>query len=144
MDPVTLVVAAPCGLPRRLAAMVYDAFLLLAVLFVATFPVLPLTGGEPVAAGNRLYGAYLLGVIYLYFAWQWVRGGRTLGMRAWRLRLVTEDGGRPGWRAATLRFVGAVFSWLPAGLGFLSGLVRADGRAWHDRVSGTRLIVEER
>lgn len=134
--------SAPCPLPRRLAAMLYDAFLLLAVLFVATFPVLPLTGGEPVAAGNRLYGTYLLLVIYLYFVWQWVHGGRTLGMRAWRLRLVSESGARPGWRACTLRFAGSVLCWVPAGLGFLSGVVRADGRAWNDRLSGTRLVVE--
>lgn len=133
---------ASCGLARRLGAMLYDSLLLLAVLFVATFAVLPLTGGEPVASGNPLYAAYLLGVVYLYFTWQWVRGGRTLGMQAWRVRVVTACGARPGWRACTMRFLGSVLCWAPAGLGFLSGVGRPDGRAWHDRLSGTRLIVE--
>lgn len=131
-----------CGLPRRAAAMLYDALLLLGVLFVATFPVLPLTGGEPVPAGNPLYSAYLLAVTYLYFVVSWRRGGRTLGMRAWHLRLVTMNGDRPGWGACTLRFLGALVCWLPAGMGFLSGLVRPDRLAWHDRLSGTRLILE--
>lgn len=135
-------ISAP--MPRRAAAMLYDALLLLAVLFVATFPVLPLTGGEPVPSGNPLYSAYLLGVAYLYFVLQWVRGGRTLGMGAWRVRLVATDGGQPGWGPCTLRFLGALACWLPAGLGFLSGVARPDGLAWHDRLSGTRLIVESR
>lgn len=134
-------VPSPCRLPRRLAAMLYDALLLTAVLFVATFAVLPLTGGEPVHSGNHLYRAWLLGVTYLYFAGQWVRG-RTLGMRAWRIRLVVEAGGPPGWGPCTVRFVIALLCWLPAGLGYLSGITRADQRAWHDRLSGTRLVVD--
>jgi uncharacterized RDD family membrane protein YckC len=132
----------PCGILRRLAAMGYDTLLLLAVLFLATAVLLPFTGGHAIASGNPLYAAYLASVIYIYLSWQWTRGGHTLGMRAWRVRLVDEAGATPGWRAATLRFAAALLCWIPAGLGFLSGIARADGRAWHDRLSGTRLVVD--
>jgi len=133
---------AACGLPRRFGAMLYDSLLLLAVLFVATFAVLPLTGGAAVSSGNPLYAGYLLFITYLYFAGQWVRGGRTLGMRAWRIRLRKPGGGAPDWRACSIRFAAALLSWVPAGLGFFSGVGRPDQLAWHDRISGTLLLVE--
>ena len=119
--------------------MLYDGLLLLAVLFVATFPVLPLTGGAAVSSGNPVYAGYLLLITYLYFAGQWVRGGRTLGMRAWRIRLRGPDGGAPGWCACSIRFAAALLCWAPAGLGFFSGVGRPDRLAWHDRISGTWL-----
>ncbi len=34
----------------------------------------------------------MIGVIYLFFAYFWVHGGQTLGMRAWRFRLLRDDG----------------------------------------------------
>ena len=133
---------AACALPRRFGAMVYDGLLLLSILFVATFAVLPLTGGAAVASGNPFYAGYLLLIAYLYFAGQWTRGGCTLGMRAWRIRLCKQDGSVPGWSACSLRFVAAMLCWTPAGLGFFSGIGRPDRLAWHDRISGTWLEAE--
>ena len=135
----------PCGLVRRLAAMTYDGLLLFAVLFMATLAVLPLTGGDAIPSGNSPYASYLLLITYFYFAGQWVHGGRTLGMRAWRIRLLKRDGGAPGWSACSVRFAAALLCWAPAaGLGFLSGVCRPDRLAWHDRLSGTWLQIEPR
>lgn len=122
--------------------MTYDGLLLTGVLCVATLPLLSLTGGEAISSGNPLYPAYLLGISWLYFTAQWTRGGQTLGMRAWRIRLIANGGGGAGWGPCSTRFAAALLCWLPAGLGFLSGIGRADGLPWHDRLSGTRLIVD--
>ena len=59
----------PVGLPRRLAAVAYDAFLLFALLFVATALLLPFSGGQAISSSNGLYPLYLLAVSYLYFTW---------------------------------------------------------------------------
>jgi uncharacterized RDD family membrane protein YckC len=133
---------AACGLPRRLGAMLYDSLLVQAVLFMATLALMPFTEGEAVPSANHVYPAYLLFVAYIYFTGQWVRGGQTLGMRAWRIRLATMDGAAPGWLSCSLRFAASILCWLPLGLGFLSGLVRTDRLAWNDRLSRTRLAVE--
>jgi uncharacterized RDD family membrane protein YckC len=64
----------------------------------------------------------------------------TLGMRAWRVRIVHETGGRPGWGASLARFA---LSWLSAaclGLGFAWSLFDHSKRCWHDIGSRTRLI----
>jgi uncharacterized RDD family membrane protein YckC len=128
------------SLLRRLASIVYDALVVTAVLLIAAVPVV-LLAQETLSAypGRLLFQAYLLLVVFVFFAGFWVHGGQTLGMRAWRLRLTNTVGGNISWKQATLRFGAALLSWLPAGLGFLWVLLDRDGCAWHDRLSGTRL-----
>lgn len=136
----------PAGLLRRCGALLYDLLLLAAVLMVVTALFLPFTGGEAVtSAGNPLlewtYRVALLGTIVLFFGAFWTGRGQTLGMAAWRLRVEREDGGRLTWGDTVRRLGTAVLSWLPAGLGYLWILVDPQRRAWHDRLSHTRVIV---
>lgn len=120
--------------------MTYDALLVVALMMVgAAFVVLP-AGGE-IAAGNVLFQCYLLTLWYLYFALFWQVGGQTVGMKAWRVAIRTEQGDRPGWRKTLVRFFMAFVSLAPAGLGFFWSLFDRQRRSWHDLASGTRLIV---
>lgn len=128
------------GLGRRLAAMAYDAMLVVAVLFAATAAVIPLTGGEAIHPHHPLYTGYLVAVVFAYFGWFWTHGGQTLGMRAWRLRLVSAAGTPVGWRLALLRFAAAALSWLPCAAGYLWIAVDSGKLAWHDHLSGTYLV----
>jgi uncharacterized RDD family membrane protein YckC len=128
------------GLGRRFASILYDALLLGSVLFMATFPALVFTGGEPVAPGNPLYLGWLLLIAYFYFAWPWTHGGQTLGMKSWGVRVCTAGGGALGWRQASARFCLAALSWGLLGGGFLAALGNAERIALHDRWSGTVLI----
>ncbi len=127
--------------------MAYDGALLISVLFLATALLMPFTGGA-ITSGNQLFRIYLLIWSYLYFCWPWVKGGQTLGMRAWRIRVIQADGGRLGWKHATLRFFLAIVSWLLAGAGYLWSLFDEQQRTLHDRLSRTRLeamtIVKDR
>lgn len=127
------------SLLRRCGAMLYDGLLLLALLFLVTLPFIAARGGEPVDPGDPAYRLSLIVLVYLFFVVFWSHYGRTLGMQSWRLRLETASGEPPGVRAASIRFVAAILSWLPAGLGFVWQLFDADKLTWHDRLSGTRL-----
>ena len=137
MDPTQ-----SAGLGRRLLAIVYDAIIVLALLFVASVPVVVLTGG-PVEQ-SLLYRSslqiYELLVAFAFFGGFWHHGGQTLGMRAWRIRIVRDDGTAIGWRDAAVRFLVAIVSWAVFGFGFLWSLVDAERRTWHDIASNTRLI----
>lgn len=128
------------SLIRRLGAMLYDSLLLLALLFLATLPFIAARGGEPVESGNPAYRLTLIMVVYLFFVIFWSRYGRTLGMQSWRLRIETANGEPPDARQASIRFVAAILSWLPVGLGFIWQLFDADNLTWHDRLSNTRLV----
>ncbi len=131
----------PPGLPRRLGAMAYDALLLLAILMMLSYPYVWLTGGaKPGLVVKTLYQLYLLAICFLFYGGFWVRGGQTLGMRTWRIKLVRQDGGPITWTIAFKRFVYAWLSLLCLGLGFIWVLHDRDKLAWHDRWSGTRLI----
>ena len=126
---------------RRIAAMLYDGLLVLALLFIATLPFIALRGGEPVEGNeNLVYRAVLGLVIYVFFVGFWMRSGRTLGMQSWRLQLETTHGGEISLAAASIRFFAAIVSWLPAGLGFLWSLWDKDRLTWHDRLSGTHIV----
>ena len=133
------------GLPRRLAAMLYDALLVLALLFLATIPFIAVRGGEPVeSGGNLFYQATLVLVVYLFFAGFWSRSGRTLGMQSWRLQLETREGQVPSFARASLRFLASLVSLLPLGLGFLWQLWDPQRLTWHDRISGTHIVYYPR
>lgn len=132
----------PAHLLRRLGAILYDSLLWFAVLFLAGLP-LPLipeaTRLEPWARYATL--VYLVLVSFLFFGWFWTHGGQTLGMRAWRLRVVADDGRPMSWKLAWRRFAWSLLSWLTAGLGFIWSLFDRERLAWHDRLSGTRLVL---
>lgn len=133
------------GILRRLAALVYDSLLLLALLMVFTGLSLFLTHGEavtPQTAGvwEYVYRAGLSLVIAAYFVGNWMHSGQTLGMRAWHIRVVDERGGRLTAGPACLRFILAVAAWLPAGLGVWWMYVDPQHLALHDRLAKTRLL----
>ncbi len=130
----------PAGLLRRLAAAVYDALLLCGVLLVFTTATWAARGGREIAPGTLWFQVALLGVVAVFFGWFWTHGGQTVGMLAWKIRVVRRDGGALGWREAAVRFAAAIAALAPLGLGFLWALVDRDGLTWHDRLSGTRLV----
>ena len=75
-----------------------------------------------------------------YAVVSWRRGGQTLGMRPWRLKVVATDSLTPTWRALWLRYAVGTLSLLLGGLGFWWAWVDRDKLAWHDRVSRTRMV----
>jgi uncharacterized RDD family membrane protein YckC len=138
------------GLLRRLAAMLYDLILLFGMLLLAvTLVVVPyqaLGGGAFPREGwlYHLHQIYLLCVTGGYYLFFWSRGGQTLGMRAWRFRLVRDDGGRASLGDALRRLLWAALTLAPAGLGLLWMLLDRDGLAWYDRLSHTRPVMTAR
>lgn len=77
-----------------------------------------------------------------YATISWRRGGQTLGMRPWRLRVVGVNGAAPSWRALWTRYAVGTASLLLGGAGFWWAWVDRDRLTWHDRASGTRMRRE--
>ena len=125
----------------RLLALVYDLFPALALWFVTGAVAVALHRGEPVHADTPA-GWLELVVLWLvtgaYATLSWRRGGQTIGMRPWRLRVVAAADA-PSWRAMVLRYVVGTLSLLLGGLGFWWAWIDRDRLTWHDRASGTRI-----
>jgi uncharacterized RDD family membrane protein YckC len=130
----------PAGLGRRLAALLYDSLLLLALWFIAVAIVLPLNRGEAFAPHNPLLTTYLLFISFCFYGWFWMHGGQTLGMRAWRLQLRNLRPGPMSWWQVLLRFLVAVPCGALFGLGYLWILVDRKHLSWHDRLSETTVV----
>ena len=136
-------IAKPVALWRRLAAACYDSLIVLALWFIGTALVMPLSHGaitpeHPLA--EFLYQLYLLTIGYGFFAGFWLKDGQTLGMLAWRVKLVSSrDGGRVEFRQTLVRYLAAILSWVCLGMGFWWSLFDREKKTWHDRLSGTEL-----
>ena len=124
------------GLARRLGSMLYEALLLFAVAFFAGFAFYFASRGAPLEGWLlRAHQLFLVAVLAAYFLWCWLRGGQTLAMKAWRVRLVGVSPGR-----ALLRFLLAL-ALVPTGASLVWALVDRDGQFLHDRLAGTRLVL---
>lgn len=132
------------GLLRRLGALFYDSLLLIGVWFFATACVLPLNRGEAFMPGEWLFSVYLILVAFLFFGWFWTHGGQTLGMRAWKIRVVSRAGGNITWVQALVRFSGAALSFGAAGIGIWWILFSPENNAWHDCLSRSRIVWMDR
>lgn len=156
--------AAP-GIARRIFSMLYEATLLFAVAFIATWLFQFAAGGAIVTGWQRTaLQAYLAAVFAAYFMWCWLRGGQTLAMKAWGIRLVVPGKTRvpPAVAIKRLVFAGAfVGAFCAALLGafmhrnpwiaFITLAISGSGMGWalfdrdrqflYDRLAGTRLVL---
>ena len=104
MSPLAVPPFAPAR-SRRFASMMYEGVLLFAVVFLADYLFDTLTQSKH---GLTLRGArqvWLFFAIGVYFLVCWARGGQTLPMKAWHIRLVALDGTPARFRQLVLRLV---------------------------------------
>ncbi len=123
---------------RRLAAAMYDGFLLLALYFILGWVLVLLNDGAAVEGPWMFW--FLIFVAWAFFAKFWCYPGQTLGMQVWKMKLVSENDQAVTLRQASVRFLLSLVSWAAFGLGFLWCLVDKDGRSWHDKLSQTKLV----
>ncbi|MFW5450673.1 MAG: RDD family protein [Methylophagaceae bacterium] len=127
------------SLLRHLGIMLYDTLLLLSILLLASLLAVALNGGNAIGQGNPFFFVYLLAVCYLFYGWFWTHGGQTLGMRSWKVYIITTDDSAISWQRAFIRFAIALISYLPAGLGIWWQYLGKDKQSWADLFSGTQL-----
>ena len=106
--------AVPAVLGWRLLALVYDLVISIAFLFaVSALSLAVKPDHRPVEPGTPdalVVFIALWAAIGAYAVVSWRRGGQTIGMRPWRLQVVTAEGDRPPWRALLIRYMMISFS----------------------------------
>jgi len=130
---------------RRIAALVYDVFPLVGLWMLTTFVYL-FAAGRHYDPAHPEWGARLglqvalLAITAAYFVISWARAGQTIGMRAWKLKLLREDGSKIGVLPALARFSLALLSLAIVGIGFWWALFDAQNRTLHDRICKTVMV----
>jgi uncharacterized RDD family membrane protein YckC len=126
----------------RLLALFYDLWPVVAIWMATAALFTVLHGNQPLAAFSLgQIGLWLMCWVLtgIYAVLSWRRGGQTLGMRPWRLRVTDRDGAPALVRALLLRYLAGTVSLLFAGAGFWWAWLDRERLTWHDRCSGTRL-----
>jgi len=139
------------GLMRRMAALLYDGFLVAAIWMVLGFALQLIVGTESnqlvdgAVQTDPVLDAILFTIMVAsssgFYIWFWIRSGQTLGMIAWRIKLESVDGGLIGFKQGAIRYVAAWPAFFLFGLGYFSMYLEHNGDATHDRVSGSKVIL---
>jgi uncharacterized RDD family membrane protein YckC len=129
------------GLLRRMASVVYEALLLIPVLFISAYLFLALTQSADGWLKRPLFQAWLVCVLAVYFIYCWLHGGQTLAMKTWRIRLARADGEKISLRQGVARFLAALWGVFLLGVGFWWAFIDRDRQFLHDRLCGTRLFT---
>jgi uncharacterized RDD family membrane protein YckC len=77
---------------------------------------------------------------FVYFAYSWSVGGKTIGMAVLGVRVVRADGRDVEPRQAIIRTLALPLSILLLGLGFIGILLQREHRALHDLIAGTAVV----
>lgn len=120
------------------AAVVQGTLLLVAALLAL---VASLVGGITLDGVEQLLaGAAWLTATAAYFVVWWSLDGRTLGLRAMQLAVITADGSPPSPMRSVIRVVWLGLCIVPLFAGFLPALVDDRRRGLHDMVAGTAVV----
>jgi uncharacterized RDD family membrane protein YckC len=116
--------------------MLYESLLLFAVAFFAGWVFYFASGGRDATRGPLRHElqVFILVVFAAYFLWCWLRGGQTLAMRAWRIRLVHVSPGKALYRF----FLALIF--VPTGISLVWAFFDREKQFLHDRLAGTSLV----
>lgn len=135
------IASEPAGVARRLAAAAYDLLPLAALWMAGTALIMPFAGGGEIAPRTFAYQAWLFAIAFVYYTLSWQRGGQTIGMRAWRIRVVSGDATTMTWARMGLRFGVALVALAALGAGVFAGVLDARRRMWHDRAARTEVVL---
>lgn len=139
-DAAARPVAYPAAPAWRLLALLYDILPLIPLVLGVSALFLWINGGQTIERKPGLQWIEALAtwlVIGAYFVVSWQRGGQTMGMRPWRLRVVCANGRAPGPRALWLRYAAAT---LTPVVGLLWAFFDRERRALYDRAAGTSFV----
>ncbi|MEP0174507.1 MAG: RDD family protein [Paraglaciecola sp.] len=144
------------GFFRRLAAMIYDllvavaigmcAGLIMLICFLVLFESNIINKGghehfmdlmQASVVYPMILQAWVAFWVVIFFLWFWRNGGQTIGMRAWRLRLFSTNDKPFGYGRALLRLICSL-----GGLGTLLVLVDVKSKlSLQDRLTNTEILV---
>jgi uncharacterized RDD family membrane protein YckC len=101
-----------CPLWRRLMALIYDLVAVIAIVMVVGLLCQLATRGRLIATSGQIHIAWWYQplqalVVAAYFIVSWRRGGQTLGMRPWRIRVTASNGLQASLTQAFVRLIAA-------------------------------------
>ena len=146
------------SLGKRLLAIFYDVLITFFLSFIITLVVqtliielglvelesVQISKAESISAIpidsaiNTFLRSLWLIIPFLYFLYYWTKQGRTLGMKVWKINIISSNQLPITWLQSSIRFFSALL-----GLGYVWMIFDKDNIPLQDRISKTRLIKLE-
>lgn len=134
---------------RRLAALGYDTLILLAISFLygAVATGIGVLLGWHDADYQPMFRHWLFTLgwalsLAAFYIWFWHKSGQTIGMRAWRLKLVERSHPlrTPPWHLCGMRALISPPIIILGGIAYWYKFINARGDCLHDKLSHTQVI----
>jgi len=142
----------PFSIIRRLAALLYDSLISIALLMTTTGLYMLVSsiimGADEYKAMNDsgqtmhdpVLSSLLFITLFIFFGYFWTKNGQTLGMQVWHLRVQNKDNSHISWNQALLRFMTAIPSLGLIGLGYLWSIFDKESRTWPCLISESEIV----
>ena len=127
---------------RRLLALFYDLLLIAGILLSFTLLTVIINGGAIssfLGSNLMLLSYFLISFIFYIYFW-YFNDGQTLGMQAWKIKLVADDNQAISIKSMLQRLVFGLLFGSIAGLNFFVILFRSDKRSLNDIFSKTKIV----
>lgn len=134
---------------KRFMAMLYDSFLVVAISMaygatvtaVSAFQSSNMTKDySPTVSGLGFQLGWVL-TLFIFYYYFWRKAGQTVGMKAWRLKIVSNNNERLSLTQCLTRFFGGFISFVLLGAGFWWALIDNKKATAHDKMSNSRIVV---
>lgn len=124
---------------KHFAAFIYDVFPIAGIFLLTSLIVLLVRNGVEVERYSLWFTTVLLAEVALYYIYSWKLGGQTLGMRAWKIKIIPNKSNQHQltWGQAIARFFVGILSTALLGLGLFWKILSQSNRSWMDLVSGS-------
>lgn len=107
---------------RRIAASIYDLFLLLGVWFLVGSIALGIKyffTGEVSSLNPNIGMSLVIFSAWFFYSYFWLHGGKTLGMAVWKFEIYSLDNNKIGLKHVSIRFFINLVTFLLAGMPLL-------------------------
>ncbi|MDG1120525.1 MAG: RDD family protein [SAR86 cluster bacterium] len=125
---------------RRIFSLLYDSLAILGTIFSLTLLLVVINGGVPEKGSYADYLQLLITILSgpVFYSYFWiVNNGQTLGMQAWKIKLISEE--ELTLRICLLRCAFSTFSFLILGIGYFYILFNKEKRSLADIATSTRI-----
>ena len=131
------------GFFRRILALVYDSLVIAGILLSFTLLLVILNGGYAVPGSFvsivQLIVCVCVGPLFYSYFWL-VNNGQTIGMQAWKIRLVSLNSSKLNAKQTYLRCLVSTLSFVCFGIGYFWILFNKNNLSWSDFATNTRIV----
>ncbi len=123
---------------KHVAALIYDIFPILGIFLVTSLLFVLLRAGKEVEPHTLWFQLILFFEVYFYFSYSWIKGGQTIGMKAWKISI--ENHQEMTWLQVSMRFFSGILSLCLLGAGLWFRYLNKDQLTWMDMACGQTVV----